>query len=94
MKSANKDGYNSGLYLFTDRNTITHLFRPNFLPPYDTKKKRKIILDCLSEKWDEKSLTFKPVRSVVDVTMERWRMKMANLMKKKTAEEEEHTRKA
>ena len=56
-------GYNSGLYLFTDRNTITHFFKPNFLPPYDTEEKRKIILDFLKDEWDEKSLSWKPVKS-------------------------------
>lgn len=47
------NAYSSGLWLFTDRNTPTHHFEPNFLPPYDTKEKRQIILNVLSEQWDE-----------------------------------------
>ena len=57
----NDGRYQSGLYLFTDRTTITHHFAPNFLPPYDTPEKRKIILDILKEEWDEKTLSWKPV---------------------------------
>jgi len=53
--------YQSGLYLFTDRNHITHHFAPNFLPPYDTPEKRKIILDLLKDVWDEKTLSWKPL---------------------------------
>jgi hypothetical protein len=45
--------YQSGLWLFTDRNTPTHLFEPNFLPPYDTVEKRKVIFDVLSQEWNE-----------------------------------------
>jgi hypothetical protein len=52
----------SGIYLFLDRQNITHYFPPNFLPPYDSEEKRKIILDVLSEEWDEKSLLWKNVR--------------------------------
>lgn len=51
--------YRSGIWLFTDRNTITHHFLPNFLPPYDTPAKRKIILEVLKEEWDEKNLCWK-----------------------------------
>ena len=53
--------YQSGIYLFTDRNNITHHFAPNFLPPYDTPEKRQIILEVLGEEWDEKTLSWKPV---------------------------------
>lgn len=53
--------YRSGLWLFSDRNTITHHFLPNFLPPYDTPAKRRIILEVLKEEWDEKTLTFQNV---------------------------------
>lgn len=53
-------GNNSGVFLFTDRENITHFFKPNFLPPYDTPDKRKIILEILEEEWDEKTLSFKP----------------------------------
>eukprot|EP00531_Pseudo-nitzschia_arenysensis_P001327 CAMPEP_0116129984 /NCGR_PEP_ID=MMETSP0329-20121206/8215_1 /TAXON_ID=697910 /ORGANISM="Pseudo-nitzschia arenysensis, Strain B593" /LENGTH=556 /DNA_ID=CAMNT_0003624287 /DNA_START=85 /DNA_END=1755 /DNA_ORIENTATION=- len=49
----------SGIWLFTDRANITHFFAPNFLPPYDTPEKRKIIFDVLREEWDEKSLSWK-----------------------------------
>lgn len=52
--------YHSGIWLFTDRDNITHFFAPNFLPPYDTPSKRKIILDVLREEWDEKTLSWKP----------------------------------
>lgn len=50
----------SGIWLFTDRANITHFFAPNFLPPYDTPEKRKIIFDVLKEEWDEGSLSWKP----------------------------------
>jgi hypothetical protein len=53
--------FGSGIYLFTDRNNISHKFEPNFLPPYDTPDKRQIIAEFLKEEWDEKSLSFKPV---------------------------------
>lgn len=50
----------SGVWLFTDRENITHFFAPNFLPPYDTPEKRKIIFDVLREEWNEESLSWKP----------------------------------
>jgi len=50
----------SGIWLFVDRENPTHFFAPNFLPPYDTLEKRKIIMDVLKEKWDEKTLSWKP----------------------------------
>lgn len=53
--------FGSGIYLFTDRNNISHKFEPNFLPPYDTPDKRQIIAELLREEWDEKTLSFKPV---------------------------------
>jgi hypothetical protein len=53
-------GYHSGIWLFVDRENITHFFAPNFLPPYDTPEKKRIILDVLREEWDEKSLSWKP----------------------------------
>lgn len=53
--------FGSGIYLFTDRNNISHKFEPNFLPPYDTPDKRQIIAEYLKEEWDEKTLSFKPV---------------------------------
>jgi hypothetical protein len=56
---AKPGAYNSGLWLFRDRTTITHFFPPNFLPPYDTKEKREIILSFLTEEWDEKTLEWK-----------------------------------
>lgn len=52
--------YHSGIWLFTDRENITHFFAPNFLPPYNTAEKRKIIMDVLKEEWDEKTLSWKP----------------------------------
>lgn len=42
----------SGIWIFQDRHTPTHLVEPNFLPPYDTPEKREIIFDVLSEEWD------------------------------------------
>lgn len=53
--------YKSGIWLFTDRNTPTHQFMPNFFPPYDTPAKRKIILEVLKDEWDEKTLSWKPL---------------------------------
>ncbi|KAG7355121.1 hypothetical protein IV203_004477 [Nitzschia inconspicua] len=50
----------SGIWLFTDRENITHFFKPNFFPPYNTPEKKKIILDVLREEWDEKTLSWKP----------------------------------
>lgn len=52
--------FGSGIYLFTDRNNISHKFEPNFLPPYDTPEKRRIIAKYIEEEWCEKSLVFKP----------------------------------
>ena len=59
MKKTKNQKYQSGIWLFTDRNNISHFFAPNFYPPYDTKEKRKIIFDVLKEEWDETSLSFK-----------------------------------
>lgn len=53
--------YKSGIWLFVDRENITHYFPPNFLPPYDTPEKRKIINDFLKDEWDEHSLSWKPI---------------------------------
>ena len=55
-----KPEYCSGIWLFVDRENITHRFPPNFLPPYDGEKK-KIILDFLKEEWDQDELKWKPV---------------------------------
>ena len=87
LQFPNANGNNSGIYLFTDRNNITHFFKPNFLPPYDTKEKRTIILDYLKDEWDEKSLMFRPVKSIVEVALERLRVK--NEERSKNIEEEE-----
>lgn len=54
------DDCQSGIWLFTDRETITHQFRPNFFPPYDTIEQRQLIFDVLQEEWDEHSLSFVP----------------------------------
>jgi len=53
--------FGSGIYLFTDRNNISHKFEPNFLPPYDTAEKRQLIADFLKEEWDEKTLAWKKI---------------------------------
>lgn len=58
-RSTAPEDCHSGIWLFTDRANITHFFAPNFLPPYDTPEKRKIIFDVLREEWDEKSLSWK-----------------------------------
>lgn len=60
------DEFISGLWLFSDRDHVTHLFEPNFLPPYDTPAKRKVILDVLSEEWDEKTLSWKSCDVPID----------------------------
>jgi hypothetical protein len=52
--------YQSGIWLFTDRENISHFFKPNFLPPY-TGEKKKIILDVLKDEWDESTLSWKPI---------------------------------
>jgi hypothetical protein len=59
-EEASSKEFNSGIWLFTDRENITHFFEPNFLPPYDTPEKRKIIMDVLREEWDEKTLSWRP----------------------------------
>ncbi len=89
LKYPNANNYNSGLYLFTDRNTITHLFKPNFLPPYNTKEKREIILNHLKESWDEKSLTWQPVKSIIETALER--LKMRKEGKKRKVDEVEQS---
>ena len=45
-----------GVYLFKDRKTIVNYFSPNFLPPYNTDEKRKIIEKYLSKTWNEEKL--------------------------------------
>uniref|UniRef100_A0A7S1V3N1 Uncharacterized protein n=1 Tax=Grammatophora oceanica TaxID=210454 RepID=A0A7S1V3N1_9STRA len=57
----NPPEHTSGLWLFTDRENITHSFLPNFLPPYDTPEKRQVIADFLKEEWDEKALCWKDI---------------------------------
>jgi hypothetical protein len=60
------DEYQSGLWLFTDRENITHFFPPNFLPPYDTPEKKSVILEFLGEEWDEKKLCWKKVEDSIE----------------------------
>ena len=62
-----KPEYTSGLWLFRDRDNITHFFPPNFLPPYNTKEKREIILKYIRDVWDEDELEFKPAGYEKDV---------------------------
>jgi hypothetical protein len=50
----------SGVWLFTDRRTPTHLVEPNFLPPYNTLAKRAIIFAVLSEEWDPHQRVWQP----------------------------------
>jgi hypothetical protein len=59
-KEAGPSECHSGIWLFTDRENISHFFEPNFFPPYNTPEKKKIILDVLREEWDEKTLSWKP----------------------------------
>ena len=50
----------SGVWLFTDRANPSHHIKPNFLPPYDTPEKRRIILNVLAEEWDPAVLDWTP----------------------------------
>lgn len=70
LLSPHPDGYNSGIYLFTDRDTITYYFKPNFFPPYDTAEKKEHILSVLQEEWEEETLTWKPVISTVEKALD------------------------
>jgi len=80
LEIPNKDGYNSGLYLFTDRENITHFFKPNFLPPYDTPEKRAIINSFLEEEWDESTLSWKAVSNNVARALDMIRSKKPRLL--------------
>jgi hypothetical protein len=51
----------SGLWLFTDRENISHQFLPNFLPPYDTPQKRELIWSFLKDEWNEEKREWEPV---------------------------------
>jgi hypothetical protein len=51
----------SGIWLFTDRENITHQFLPNFLPPYDTLQKREVIWSFLKDEWNEEKREWGPV---------------------------------
>ena len=52
--------------LFAILQNITHQFLPNFLPPYDTPIKKKLILEVLKEEWNEKLLTWKKLTNRFD----------------------------
>lgn len=54
--------HTSGLWLFSDRENITHFFEPNFLPPYNTVDKHRIIMHFLKDEWDENNLEWVPVK--------------------------------
>jgi len=56
----NPPQYASGLWLFLDRKNVTHFFKPNFLPPYDTEEKRSVINNFLMQEWCEDTLQWKP----------------------------------
>jgi hypothetical protein len=62
----NPPEYTSGLWLFVDRDNISHFFAPNFLPPYNTPEKHSIIMEFLKDEWDEKTLSWKPVIAPAD----------------------------
>lgn len=49
----------SGIFLFRDRNTITHYFPPNFYPPYDSPEKKAFILSVIADEWDEETLSWR-----------------------------------
>ena len=78
LQYPNEDGLNSGLYLFTDRENITHFFKPNFLPPYNTPEKMEIIFSHLQEEWDQDSLSWKYVESTVDKALKMLRKRRMN----------------
>jgi len=50
-----------GIYLFKSRNEILHYFPPNFLPPYNTPDKIRIIKETLSKRWDPDLLQYQQV---------------------------------
>ncbi len=56
---SDKHGYDSGIYLFSDRQNIAHYFKPNFLPPYNHPEKREKILHFLREEWDSDALEWR-----------------------------------
>jgi hypothetical protein len=72
--SSSKDSADrSGLWLFTDRNTITHHFKPNFFllsshNETETESETTLVQTCqykyilgvISEVWDESTLEFQP----------------------------------
>ena len=60
----NPQKYHSGVWLFQDRLNISHHFTPNFLPPYNTTEKRKIIAEMLKNEWDDKELQWKNAGTV------------------------------
>jgi len=60
--NANSNDDKAGIWLFTDRATPTHFFPPNFLPPYDSEEKRKIVLSYLSEEWDADAMEWRKAR--------------------------------
>eukprot|EP01051_Picozoa_sp_SAG22_P013798 SAG22_NODE_1590_length_4048_cov_3.816156_1_plen_644_part_00 len=49
-----------GIHLFRDRNTPLHYFAPNFLPPYNSSEKRKVIAEVLSKLWNDETKRFEP----------------------------------
>jgi hypothetical protein len=57
--------YTSGIWLFIDRDNISHFFPPNFYPPYNTPEKHRIIMEFLKDEWDEKTLSWKPAGSSI-----------------------------
>jgi len=63
LRDVNVDQCYSGIWLFADRENITHYFKPNFLPPYDTPEKRKIILKFLETEWNETELSWQTIGS-------------------------------
>lgn len=55
------DDCQSGIWLFTDRENISHQFLPNFLPPYDTPQKRELIWSFLKDEWNSETREWMPV---------------------------------
>lgn len=63
--------YTSGIWLFVDRDNISHFFPPNFFPPYNTPEKHSIIMEFLKDEWDETTLSWKPVVAQVETSREK-----------------------
>mmetsp|Transcript_23299 Transcript_23299/g.27545 ORF Transcript_23299/g.27545 Transcript_23299/m.27545 type:complete len:313 (+) Transcript_23299:41-979(+) len=75
LLDTNVDEYSSGIWLFADRQNITHYFKPNFTPPYDTPEKRNIILGFLEMEWREDTLSWSTLGKNVEKALEIMRLR-------------------